>query len=199
MSNSFGAPADVSTEFIKNRKAYTVFDSGVSNILLPSEIFRPYLDEWMKSLEKKTLVFESEGLIFAEPCPEKAPTLFFMFDKTWLSVLPDDYLLDASPELDGTICQLLLRKGDYPFLVMGLPLYNGYYTVHDDKEGKMGFVPHKYSAKKGPFWGTVPTRTLADPSNWVGLKEVDGVLGNVTIKDDKKKKTDKDKGEEEHQ
>jgi hypothetical protein len=31
---------------------------------------------------------------------------------------------------------------------MGLPTYMNYYTVHDDEDNRVGFVPHNYSNKK---------------------------------------------------
>ncbi len=61
------------------------------------------------------------------------PDLHFMFDKKWLTVKRDDYQVDVSEDQDGSICMLLLKGSDSrPFLIMGLPLYVDYYTVHDD-------------------------------------------------------------------
>jgi len=75
-------------------------------------------------------------------------------------VQPDDYVRDVG---DGA-CLLLLATTNSNTVTMGLPLYKGYYTVHDDTEGKMGFVPHKGSSKKGPFESTgKPTRVFGDP------------------------------------
>ena len=55
---------------------------------------------------------------------------------------------------------LSLTVGEQPFLIMGLPIYMDYFTVHDDIGGQIGFVPRKGSAKNGPFWGTIPSRDL---------------------------------------
>lgn len=63
-----------------------------------------------------------------------------MFDKTWLTVDVDDYVIDVSEAQDRSQCYLLIAQGESPFLVMGLPLFVGYYTVHDDVNGKIGFA-----------------------------------------------------------
>lgn len=57
---------------------------------------------------------------------------------------------------------LLLSRGDAPFIVLGLPLYVGYYTVHDDRAGNLGFAPHKTSSKPKITWGILPTKELGD-------------------------------------
>ena len=85
-----------------------------------------------------------------------------MFEKTWLEVRREDYVVDVSEEQDGSACLLQLAEGKSPFIVMGLPLFKGYYSIHDDTRGLLGFAPHKQSLKKGPFWGTVPTQVLGD-------------------------------------
>ena len=48
---------------------------------------------------------------------------------------------------------------------MGLPLFVGYYTVHDDFNGKIGFVPGFRSPKNGPYWGNAPQSDFGD--GWV--------------------------------
>ena len=91
------------------------------------------------------------------------PDLHFMFDKKWLTVKRDDYQVDVSESQDGSLCMLLLKESETrPFLVMGLPLYVDYYSVHDDQGGFMAFASHKRSAKPSPSWGTVSTRDFGD-------------------------------------
>ena len=51
---------------------------------------------------------------------------------------------------------------------MGLPVYMDYYTVHDDTNNKIGFVPNNNSSNKGFLKsGTRPTRVLesTDPED----------------------------------
>ena len=59
---------------------------------------------------------------------------------------------------------MLLTKGETPFIVMGLPLYVGYYAVHDDARNRLGFVPHDGSKYKGPYVATnFPSVDLRNP------------------------------------
>lgn len=37
-----------------------------------------------------------------------------------------------------------------------------YYTVHDDVNGQLGFVPHSTSAKSAPIWGQRPGRVFEE-------------------------------------
>lgn len=73
-----------------------------------------------------------------------------MFDKTWLTVDPADYVVDISDSQDRSLCLLQITKGEQPFAVMGLPLLMNYYTVHDDVKGQIGFAPHTSSTKIEP-------------------------------------------------
>jgi hypothetical protein len=90
------------------------------------------------------------------PCNRDYPDLHFMFDRTWLTVDPADYVRDISDGQDGSQCLILItRGGEYPFAVMGLPIYKGYYAVHDDANNRLGFVPHTGSSKNGPYYASV--------------------------------------------
>jgi len=57
---------------------------------------------------------------------------------------------------------LLIERAKTPFLVLGLPIYVGYYTVHDDKNSQIGFAPHKDSFKPSPSWGILPMKDLGN-------------------------------------
>mmetsp|Transcript_22314 Transcript_22314/g.27386 ORF Transcript_22314/g.27386 Transcript_22314/m.27386 type:complete len:88 (-) Transcript_22314:331-594(-) len=84
-----------------------------------------------------------------------------MFQRKWLTVERDDYVFEVGSGVDE-LCLLLLAKGEAPFLSFGLPLYFWYYSIHDDKEGRIGFAPHAISAKRAPLWSTVPSRELGN-------------------------------------
>ena len=48
---------------------------------------------------------------------------------------------------------------------MGLPVFKGYYSVHDDAKNRLGFVPHVGSPKNGPYYAaSLPTIDLRDAS-----------------------------------
>ena len=70
---------------------------------------------------------------------------------------------------------MLLTKGETPFLVMGLPVYKGYYTVHDDANNRLGFVPHVGSTKNGPYFAaSFPTIDLRDAQPRTDYSNLDG-------------------------
>ena len=88
---------------------------------------------------------------------------------------PEDYVKDISAEQDGSQCMLLLLKGETPFLVMGLPVYKGYYTVHDDANNRLGFVPHVGSTKNGPYFAaSFPTIDLRNAQPRTDYSNLDG-------------------------
>ena len=93
-------------------------------------------------------------------CYNDFPVLHFLFDRKWLAVHPQDYVVDVSEKKDRSLCVLLLSPGTHPFLVMGMPLYMNYYAVHEDSNERIGFAPHTSSPKAGLSKGIQPERVL---------------------------------------
>lgn len=81
-----------------------------------------------------------------------------MLDRTWLTANKEDYFVKVS----NTECRILIAEGKAPFMVLGQPLYKGYYAIHDDKNGQLGFAPFKGSSKTAPYWGGQPSTDFAD-------------------------------------
>ena len=95
-----------------------------------------------------------------------------------MTVEPADYVKDISAGQDGSQCQLLISKAATPFVIFGIPLLMDYYTVHDDVNGKLGFVPHSTSPKSAPIWGQRPGRvfdeiTFVYPEDPIGEQKID--------------------------
>ena len=80
-------------------------------------------------------------------CYDDFPKLHFLFGGKWISIAADEYVVDISDRQDRSICVLLLTEGEQSFFIMGLPIYMNYYTIHDDSNNRLGFVPHKTSRK----------------------------------------------------
>lgn len=59
-----------------------------------------------------------------------------------------------------------MAQGDADLFVMGLPVFMDYYTVHDEDNGRLGFVPHNESEKGNLERGSQPSRVFAsaDPA-----------------------------------
>ena len=90
----------------------------------------------------------ADGYVISR-CYDNFPNVYFLFEDKWLEVDPADYIVDISDNQDRSLCVLLFSESDQPFIVMGLPIYMNYYTVHDDSNNRIGFVPHLTSTK--PF------------------------------------------------
>ena len=83
-----------------------------------------------------------------------------MFEKKWIVVNSEDYVLDVSEAQDGSQCLLLLIGLDGPYNIFGTPLFQGYYTIHDQSnkaETRLGFVPTNISSKPKLFLGSKPS------------------------------------------
>ena len=63
-----------------------------------------------------------EGFIFSE-CYANFPDLYFMFQKKWIIVNSEDYVLDVSEAQDGSQCLLLLIGLDGPYNIFGTPIF----------------------------------------------------------------------------
>ena len=142
---------------------YSIFDSASNTIQVPPEIFDDYMNAFFLEVGKSIDDSYVEGQGVYVPCGPAYPDLHFLFDRVWLQVNPEDYVRDISADGDGSQCMLLITKGQTPFLIMGLPLFKGYYSVHDDTAGRIGFVPHSGSTKNGPYFAaSYPTIDLRD-------------------------------------
>lgn len=96
-----------------------------------------------------------EGVVFSQ-CFSVVPSIYFLFGGLWIELRGEDYLVDVSPDLDRSICQLMLFKNILDMNVFGTPIFKGYYVIHDPKNDKIGFAPLSKSPKKPLKIGEVP-------------------------------------------
>ena len=90
-----------------------------------------------------------EGFIFSK-CYSNFPDLYFMFDEKWIKVEASEYVFDVSTADDGSNCLVLIIGLDLPYNVFGTPIFQGYYTVHDQDgngDARLGYVPNNISGK----------------------------------------------------
>ena len=81
-----------------------------------------------------------------------------MFDNHWIKILPKDYIWDAVG--DGRTCILLIIQNDYEFAIMGLPIFQGYYTHHDMESRSIEFAPLIKSGKDSLKHGDIPKMSM---------------------------------------
>jgi hypothetical protein len=61
--------------------------------------------------------------------------------------MPEDYIFDASPSQDESVCALAITSNFEDFFLLGNSFMRGYYTIHDMQDGFLGTVPNRSSAK----------------------------------------------------
>lgn len=120
-----------------------------------------------------------------------------MFDDKWLKLEPDDYVIDASNNNDGSVCLLLLIGLDGPYSIFGTPLIKGYYTSHimeGNGVAKLKIAPNNISSKPVPFEGGTPNqffdfnkRGASTPNSgssgvvWVYIMEAICLIGLILL------------------
>ena len=154
---SWGSVKDQST-LVDDGNVYSIFDTGASAIVFPKTYFSQLLTQLYATMVGDEYEL-AQGYVVTK-CYSDFPTLYFLFDGKWLSVDPSEYVVDISEGQDRSICVLLLSQGEEPFIVMGLPIYMDYYTVHDELRTTIGFTPNSASSKSAVSRGTKPTRIL---------------------------------------
>ena len=130
---------------VSSGAVYSIFDTGASAIIFPKEYFKNFLKKLYSEIDGDE--YEVASGYVVTKCYEDFPTIQFLLGSKWVTIDADEYVVDISDNQDRSICVLLLSQGDADFFVMGLPLFMDYYTVHDDTNGQIGFVPHSTSTK----------------------------------------------------
>ena len=81
-----------------------------------------------------------------------------MIGGVWIQISASDYILNYS----GT-CVLAFVPINSTYWLAGLPLLNGYYTVHDNidaTKARMGFAPHVTSSKVNVATAFTPSKSV---------------------------------------
>ena len=153
------------TDTISSGEVYSMFDTAASAIIFPKFYFEQVLYEIFNSMGGDEYEL-ADGYVISK-CYEDFPIVYFLFNDKWLAVDPADYVVDISERQDRSMCVLLLSQSDAAFFIMGLPVYMDYYTVHNDSDNRIGFVPRAGSNKETLQTGGKPTRVLesTDPAD----------------------------------
>jgi hypothetical protein len=155
MENSYG--------YDQGSMVYSIIDTGSSGILLSSDYFDKVIKQIFAKVDNTKFTIK-DSIVYSECISNSVmPSLFFMFNELWVEIKSEDYLVDVSPEKDGSICSLLIYKNPQPFHVFGTPFLQGYYTIHDADNSKIGFAPNTLSNKSKLQSGTLPVQFLDAP------------------------------------
>jgi len=71
---------------------------------------------------------------------------------------PEDYVL----EYEGECWACLGENRDDEYILLGDTFLRGWYSVHDHKNNRFGFVPHSESKKAAPVYGVKPETNLSE-------------------------------------
>jgi hypothetical protein len=87
----------------------------------------------------------------------------FMFSEYWVEIAVEDYIWDASG--DGSVCMMLIAANSYDFFLLGQPIYQKYYTIHNTAQSTIKFAPLDLLNAKLPQPGTIPETSFvpSDP------------------------------------
>ena len=127
---------------------YSIIDTGSSALILSSYFFKDIIKKIYKYVGDDEYVIRT-GYVFTR-CYDNFPNLYFMFDGHWIEIRPEEYVWDTSRAQDRSQCVLLMSSIEGPMNILGMPLFHGYYTIHDMEEGRLGYVPH-HNSQKGPL------------------------------------------------
>ena len=105
--NDYRVP-DLGTEFISKGDMKSIFDTASNTIQMPPAIFDDYLEALIVTTDAVLNESYVDGQGVYVNCNAEFPSLFFMFDQTWLEVEPQHYVRDVSAEQDASECLLLL-------------------------------------------------------------------------------------------
>jgi hypothetical protein len=131
-----------------------IFDTGTSLIYMPKSLFSDFIERFLSITKVKT---EIESGFYVTDCdPKSWPSVYLLVSNYWLEVSPEDYLVDASEDRDGSKCLIGFTANDSEFFLVGDTLFRGFYSVHDDDHDRIGFAPHSESTKSAAVFASQP-------------------------------------------
>ena len=137
---------------------YTIIDTGSSALIVSHYFFEDLIKRIYSYIGDDEYKI-TNGYVYTR-CYKNFPNLYFMFDGYWIEVLPEEYVWDTSNAQDRSQCALLISVTESPLNIFGLPLFHGYYTIHDMEGGRIGYVPNSISKKSPLVKGLPPVKKL---------------------------------------
>jgi hypothetical protein len=82
----------------------------------------------------------------------------FMINDHWINITPYDYIWDVNG--DAETCIVMITEHDYDFFVLGLPIFQGFYTHHSVTDSTISWTPLKGLNRPPLEYGAVPADYL---------------------------------------
>jgi hypothetical protein len=86
------------------------------------------------------------GVLFIDGNDLTAVPVSIMIQQYWITMNPEDFLLDVSALSDGSVLQVLILPNTLDFFILGAPIFQGYYMSFEHRK-TLGIVPHSTSSK----------------------------------------------------
>ena len=143
-ANSYGWGTLDNYDLEKGNSFYSFFDTGASALMISALYYEAFIYKIFEKVPEAVWTYQN-GMIYTD-CDQDYPNLYFMFDGRWIEVASKDYVIEV--DQGSTQCVFFIVSADLPMNILGMPIFVDYYTVHDPKEGTIGFAPHSTSYKK---------------------------------------------------
>ena len=153
---------------IRQNAVYSVIDTGSSAMMISSVYYESLILKLFERLPDVQWSF-SRGAVITS-CDAAFPTLYFMLDSRWIEVDPADYVA-MDPENQDQ-CFLFILPINLPINIFGMPLFVGYYTIHDPVAGTVEFAPHSTSTKSNLRTDALNTDQLLELSSGPSWEEL---------------------------
>jgi len=137
---------------------YTILDSGSPHITVPKTMYNAIIDKLMEA-SGRPQYYTKDGITFVDCYMVSTyADLSIMMNGLWLDVSPYDYIWDVNN--DGETCILMVTEHDHDFFVLGLPIFQGYYSHHSLNDSTIAFTPLSGLDKQPLKVGAVPANYL---------------------------------------
>ena len=151
----WGPIDDYDAKSHNNKTIYSIFDTGSSSLMISSIYYDSLIEKIFEKVPDTSYSYGKNSVITTE-CDASYPSLFFMFDGSWIEVSPEHYLFQKE---DGEECTVLIMPVESPTIMLGMPLFIDYYTVFNPESATISFAPHKDSEKESLVSGPVPPKS----------------------------------------
>ena len=137
---------------IGNGSIYSIFDTGTPFLMISALYYDSLISKIFLTMPSRVIWRFDDDLRVLTECEADYPSISFMFDQKWIEVRAQDYVFQ---EQDDDFCYFLIAPVDLPFNILGVPIFNGYYSIFEQKPvPQISFAPLQDSNKRSILAGS---------------------------------------------
>jgi len=146
-------------EYAIEGSPYTIFDTGSSHLMVPPLLLEPIVEGLIAATGNRAQYAVQQGITFVD-CNQRGlfKPLSFMYTEYYIEIDPEDYIWDVNG--DGQVCTLLIIANSYDFFLLGQPVYQKYYTIHDMRRATIGYAALRNTNKEIPQRASIPNEIM---------------------------------------